>query len=104
MKLLTIFALACLSLAAAAPDAKTEKEIKATLEAYKQALLQRDRAALEKLFAPDLVYTHSTARVENKTQAIEAAINGTDRYEAIEIALYHTLGKLPEPKFTHEFC
>ena len=26
----------------------------------------------------------------------------TDR--AIEIALYHNLGQLPEPKFTHEFC
>jgi hypothetical protein len=25
-------------------------------------------------------------------------------YEAIEISLYHTLGKLPEPEFTHEFC
>jgi hypothetical protein len=25
-------------------------------------------------------------------------------YETIEIALYHTLGDLPEPKFTHEFC
>jgi PIN domain nuclease of toxin-antitoxin system len=27
-----------------------------------------------------------------------------DQHEAIEIALYHTLGKLPEPEFTHEFC
>jgi len=23
---------------------------------------------------------------------------------AIEIALYHNLGRLPEPYFTHEFC
>jgi transposase len=22
----------------------------------------------------------------------------------LEIALYHTLGRLPEPVFTHEFC
>ena len=25
-------------------------------------------------------------------------------YDTIEIALYHTLGDLPEPNFTHEFC
>jgi hypothetical protein len=24
--------------------------------------------------------------------------------EGVKIALYHTLGALPEPKFTHEFC
>jgi transposase len=29
---------------------------------------------------------------------------GFRTYHVIEIALYHTLGKLPEPKFTHEFC
>jgi transposase len=29
---------------------------------------------------------------------------GFRTYQAIEIALYHTLGNLPEPNFTHEFC
>jgi transposase len=29
---------------------------------------------------------------------------GFRTYGAIEIALYHTLGNLPEPNFTHEFC
>ena len=29
---------------------------------------------------------------------------GFRTYEAQETALYHTLGKLPEPKFTHRFC
>jgi transposase len=29
---------------------------------------------------------------------------GFRTYHAIEIALYHTLGNLPEPNFTHEFC
>jgi hypothetical protein len=24
--------------------------------------------------------------------------------EALETALFHTLGGLPEPEFTHEFC
>ncbi len=29
---------------------------------------------------------------------------GFRTYRAMEIALYHTLGALPEPKFTHRFC
>jgi transposase len=29
---------------------------------------------------------------------------GFRTYEAAEVALYHRLGKLPEPEFTHRFC
>ncbi|NKC15564.1 MAG: hypothetical protein GKR94_26225 [Gammaproteobacteria bacterium] len=29
---------------------------------------------------------------------------GFRTYEAMETALYHALGNLPEPKFTHRFC
>lgn len=29
---------------------------------------------------------------------------GFKTYDAAETALYHTLGRLPEPKFTHRFC
>jgi len=29
---------------------------------------------------------------------------GFRTYHAAEIALYHTLGALPEPKFIHRFC
>ena len=29
---------------------------------------------------------------------------GFKDYETIQIALYHQLGKLPEPKTTHKFC
>jgi len=29
---------------------------------------------------------------------------GFRTYPAIEIALYHTLGALPEPEVTHKFC
>ena len=29
---------------------------------------------------------------------------GFRRVETLQTALYHTLGKLPEPKITHRFC
>ncbi|HMD83919.1 MAG TPA: ISL3 family transposase, partial [Terriglobia bacterium] len=29
---------------------------------------------------------------------------GFRTFEAIEVALYHNLGELPEPEWTHKFC
>jgi hypothetical protein len=29
---------------------------------------------------------------------------GVRAFEAMEIALYHNLGRLPEPETTHRFC
>ncbi len=50
----------------------------------------------------------SSAAVEglnNKIRVVTRRSYGFRTYDAMEIALYHTLGKLPEPgEFTHEFC
>lgn len=42
--------------------------------------------------------------LNNKAKLTTRKAYGFRTYETIEIALYHTLGKLPEPEFTHEFC
>lgn len=67
------------------PEAKTEKEVLAAMNAWKQAIVARDRAALETLYAPGLSYAHSSGKQENKAQAIEAAINGKDRIESMDL-------------------
>jgi transposase len=50
----------------------------------------------------------SNAAVEglnNKIRVVTRRSYGFRTYEAMEIALYHTLGRLPEPnEFTHRFC
>ena len=46
----------------------------------------------------------SVEGLNNKAKLTIRKAYGFRTYEAIEIALYHTLGNLPEPKFTHEFC
>lgn len=50
----------------------------------------------------------SSAAVEglnNKIRVVTRRSYGFRTYDAMEIALYHTLGKLPEPgQFTHKFC
>lgn len=42
--------------------------------------------------------------LNNKAKLTTRKAYGYRVYETIEIALYHTLGDLPEPNFTHEFC
>jgi transposase len=40
----------------------------------------------------------------NKAKLTLRRSYGFRTHRAMEIALYHTLGALPEPKFTHRFC
>jgi len=42
--------------------------------------------------------------LNNKIRVVARRSYGFRTYKAMEIALYHTLGKLPEPESTHEFC
>ena len=49
----------------------------------------------------------SNAAVEglnNKIRVVTRRSYGFRTYKAMEIALYHTLGRLPEPGSTHRFC
>jgi hypothetical protein len=62
----------------------------------------------------ELILNWFRARGQLSAGAVEG-LNGTVRvitkracgfrtYRAVEVALYHHLGRLPEPDFTHRFC
>jgi transposase len=40
----------------------------------------------------------------NKIRVVTRRSYGFRTYEALEIALYHNLGRLPEPESAHRFC
>ena len=42
--------------------------------------------------------------LNNKAKLTTRKVYGFRTLECVKIALYHTLGALPEPEFTHEFC
>ena len=42
--------------------------------------------------------------LNNKLKVITRKAYGFRTFKAIEVALYHALGHLPEPKATHRFC
>ena len=54
--------------------------------------------------AKGTVSSGSVEGLNNKAKLTIRKADGFRTYEAIEIALYHPLGDLPEPNFTHEFC
>jgi ketosteroid isomerase-like protein len=62
-----------------------EQAVLAALDAWKEAMLKKDRAALEKIFHSDLTYAHSNAMVQTKEQAIAGVVGG-EGWEAIDLA------------------
>jgi len=62
-----------------------EKDVLVAMEGLKEAMLKKDRAALDKIFHADLTYGHSSAKVENKAEAIAHMVDGLG-WEAIEMA------------------
>ena len=67
-------------------SAQTGKPEQQVLQAEKDrfaAMVKGDRAALEKLLADDLTYTHSTALLETKEQFIKSVTSGTIDYVSI---------------------
>ena len=72
-----------LSSFASAQTGKAEQQV---LQAEKDrfaAMVKGDRAALEKLLADDLTYTHSTALMETKEQFIKSVTSGNIDYVSI---------------------
>lgn len=73
------------------------KKVASSLRAHRDLILNWFRAKGE-------VSAGSVEGLNNKAKLTTRKAYGFRTYPAIEIALYHTLGDLPEPHFTHEFC
>ena len=76
-------------LAAAAPliclaADSPEDAIRKAERAWAAAVVARDFAALEKIYAPALVYAHSTGAIENRQQYLDRLRGGAQRYDKIE--------------------
>jgi ketosteroid isomerase-like protein len=53
-------------------DPKDEKSVMATLQAMAQATIKKDVAALDKIYHPDLTYSHSSAMNQTKAEVLKA--------------------------------
>jgi ketosteroid isomerase-like protein len=53
-------------------DPKDEKSVMATLQAMAQATIKKDVATLDKIYHPDLTYSHSSAMNQTKADVLKA--------------------------------
>lgn len=68
-------------------------------------MLRRHRELLLNWFrAKGELSNGSVEGMNNKAKLAMKKAYGFKSYETLEIALYHQLGKLPEPELTHRFC
>jgi len=63
--------------------ADTDSDIYNAEKAWAAAVVARDAAELERIFANELIYAHSTGVVETKQQYIERLKSGAQKYDAI---------------------
>lgn len=70
------------------PSTQTGKEsaVSAAVEALRKAMIAGDKAGLDKLSLPELSYGHSSGRIENKAEFIEALVSGKSGFSAIELS------------------
>ena len=73
------------------------KRVARMLRAHDELLLNWFRAKGE-------ISNGAVEGLNNKIRVITRRSYGFRTYEAMEIALYHTLGRLPEPESTHRYC
>jgi transposase len=73
------------------------KKVARMLRAHEELLLNWFRAKGE-------VSSGAVEGLNNKIRVVTRRSYGFRTYEAMQIALYHTLGRLPEPEATHRFC
>jgi transposase len=68
-------------------------------------MLRRHRGLLMNWFrAKGLISAGAVEGLNNKAKLTTRKAYGFRTFKAIEMALYHTLGDLPEPETTHRFC
>jgi transposase len=73
------------------------KRVARMLRAHEDLILNWFRAKGE-------ISSGAVEGLNNKIRVVTRRSYGFRTYRAMEIALYHNLGRLPEPESTHEFC
>jgi ketosteroid isomerase-like protein len=64
-------------------NSKSEKEVRQAIEKYRTALLKRDTAALEKIWADDYIFVNASGEVLTKAQRLANAKSGATTLDSI---------------------
>ena len=76
----------CLAATVAQGQSKEEKEVVAAVEFLRKAMLDGDKASLDKIAAPELTYGHSSGTIEDKTAFIDGLVSGRNDFVTIDLS------------------
>jgi transposase len=88
-------------------DYWTERAMRSRLEPMKRVarMLRKHEGLLLNWFrAKGELSSGAVEGLNNKIRVVTRRSYGFRTYKAMELALYHNLGRLPEPETTHRFC
>ena len=77
-------AIAGAAAATAALAQSDSAELETAEQAWVSAIKSNDAAALKRILAEELVYTHATAIVDTKASYIQSITSGNQKYEGVE--------------------
>jgi transposase len=88
-------------------DYWTERALRSRMEPMKKVarmLRDHEELLLNWFRAKGELSSGAVEGLNNKIRVVTRRSYGFRTFDAMEMALYHTLGQLPEPKSTHRFC
>lgn len=76
----------CLTCTMVVGQSKEEKEVQAAVDFLRKAMLDGDKASLDKIAAPELTYGHSSGTIEDKAAFIDALVSGRNDFVTINLS------------------
>ena len=67
-------------------QSKDESAVGAAVESLRKAMIDANKADLEKIAAPELSYGHSSGKVETKAEFVDALVSGRSDFMAINLS------------------
>lgn len=86
MKQLFILFLFFMTVQAGYSQSKVEMAVASAVETLRKAMVDADKATLENVAAEELSYGHSSGKIENKSEFVEAIVSGKSDFTKIDLS------------------
>ena len=85
------------------PMTTEEKEVYSAYEAINKAMIEKDRAAMERYFDENLTFTHMSGKKQTRDKFIDEIMDGTLNYFKVDTKDYkiQVAGDTAQMKVTH---
>jgi ketosteroid isomerase-like protein len=63
-----------------------DKDVLAAMDRWKQGMIQKDRAGLEKILRDDLIFSHSDGHTWTKAELVDSVMSGKTNIDSMEFS------------------